>query len=439
MRGFVVAALGALLTVAVAAEEAIDRTGWEAQSWRAEDTPDARIELRTGDIDNLGFGWDDGFTPFSGRSTAQHPFPWKPGADDAEGTDRIMVGTSYDPGKPPTCLTGTDGYNSSTLRRETAPQPITVDVGDLGAPPTAVLVQMFIDDFQAPRWKTRFQVTLNGERLPLFEQALAQIDQTGPIGKLISVKLFPEQFRLLDGGKAVFMIDDVESGACDGYAVDFVRILIDPKPAAFPVALEGDAVDIDTRKPIKGAVVQAALGTGETARNGTFRIEDLPAGLVTAQASHPDYEPDMEIADLVVGETGQVHFEMKRRKAETASLGETLDEQGRVVIPGIYFDTAKATLRSDSIPALEALLGVLEARPDTRFVIEGHTDSQGDDAYNQKLSEGRAASVVAWLVERGVDAARLTPRGFGESRPVAENTSDTGRQLNRRVEVAVDQ
>lgn len=437
MRGFVAAALGALLTLAVGAEEVTDRTGWDAQIWRAEDTADARIELRTGDIDNLGFGWDDGFTPFSGRSTRPHAFPWKPALDDAEGTDRIMVGTSFDPGKPPSCVTGSDGYTAGTLRRETTPQAITVDVGDLGQPPTAVLVQMFIDDFQAPRWGTRFQVSLNGERLPLFEQALAKIDQTGPIGKLVSVKLFPEQFRLLEGGKAVFAIDDVESGACDGYAIDFVRILIDPKPAAFPVALEGDAVDIDTRKPIKGAVVQAALGAGETKKDGTFRIEDLPAGLVTAQASHPDYEPDMEVADLTVGETGRVHFEMKRRKAEAGSLGETLDEQGRVVIPGIYFDTAKATLRPDSIPALEALLAVLEARPDTRFVIEGHTDSQGDDAYNQKLSEDRAASVVAWLVARGVDAARLTPQGFGESRPVAENTSETGRQLNRRVEVAV--
>ena len=128
---------------------------------------------------------------------------------------------------------------------------------------------------------------------------------------------------------------------------------------------------------------------------------------------------------------------MKRRKAEAGSLGETLDETGRVVIPGIYFDTAKATLRPDSQPALEALLAVMQERPDARFVVEGHTDAQGEDAYNLKLSEDRAASVVAWLAEHGVDAARLTPQGFGESRPVADNATETGRQLNRRVEVAI--
>ena len=79
----------------------------------------------------------------------------------------------------------------------------------------------------------------------------------------------------------------------------------------------------------------------------------------------------------------------------------------------------------------------MQERPDARFVVEGHTDAQGEDAYNLKLSEDRAASVVAWLAEHGVDAARLTPQGFGESRPVADNATETGRQLNRRVEVAI--
>ncbi len=68
MKGIVAAALGALLIAGAVAEEKIDRTGWDQQTWRAENTPDARVEIRTGDIDNLGFGWEDGFTPFSGRS-----------------------------------------------------------------------------------------------------------------------------------------------------------------------------------------------------------------------------------------------------------------------------------------------------------------------------------------------------------------------------------
>lgn len=416
---------------------AADRTGWNKPDEIVIDGPDARIAARTGDIDNLGFGWAAGFDPFSGESTDPHAFPWEPAPDDPAGTDRIMVGSAFDPAAAEICATGSDGYTSSTERAATTPQTITVRMGDVSAPPKAVLIQMFIDDFQARTWKTRFQVSLNGERLPLFEEALAAIDQTGPIGKLISVKLFPEQFRLLEGGVAEFLIDDPESGACDGYAVDFVRVLIDPKAPPYPVALEGQAVDIDTREPIAGAIVVAALGESTTDRDGNFRVEKLPAGLVTAQASHPDYEPDMEVADLKAGETGNVLFEMKRRKAEAASMGDALDRTGRAVIPGIYFDTAKATLRPDSLAALEAVLALLNERANNSFTVEGHTDSHGDDAYNLGLSRERAAAVAAWLIEHGIDASRLQAEGFGESRPVADNGSDTGRQLNRRVEIVV--
>lgn len=429
------AAAALLLTAGFA--QAADPANWDAVTDRVVDGPEARIVIRTGDIDNLGFGWPAGFTPFSGESTPAHRYPWEPSAADPPGTDRIMLGSAVEPTASGACKTGRDGYTAGTDRAKNQPQEITVELGDLGTPPTEILVQMFIDDFQAPRHASKFQVTLNGERLPLFEQALDKVDQTGPIGKLISIKLFPEQFRLLDSGTAAFFIDDPETGACDGYAVDFVRILIDPKPAAYPVALEGTAIDIDTREPIEGAVVQAALGAGDTQKDGTFRIEKLPAGLVTAQASHPDYEPDMELADLKTGETGRVAFEMKRRKAETASIAETLDENGRVVIPGIFFDTDKATLRPASEVALTALLGVLEARPKDGFIVEGHTDAQGDDAYNLKLSQDRAAAVVAWLTAHGIDAARLIPEGYGEQRPVGDNATETGRQLNRRVEIVL--
>jgi OOP family OmpA-OmpF porin len=70
--------------------------------------------------------------------------------------------------------------------------------------------------------------------------------------------------------------------------------------------------------------------------------------------------------------------------------------------------------------------------------IEGHTDSVASDDYNQKLSERRAGSVRAWLAGKGVEAGRLTPRGFGETRPVADNGTAEGRQRNRRVEVIIE-
>jgi outer membrane protein OmpA-like peptidoglycan-associated protein len=75
--------------------------------------------------------------------------------------------------------------------------------------------------------------------------------------------------------------------------------------------------------------------------------------------------------------------------------------------------------------------------PNTRFLIEGHTDSQGSDAYNLKLSDERAASVKNYLIEKGLPASRLSSEGFGETKPVANNATAAGRQQNRRVEISL--
>lgn len=121
------------------------------------------------------------------------------------------------------------------------------------------------------------------------------------------------------------------------------------------------------------------------------------------------------------------------------ALGMALDENGRAVLYGIYFDFGSDVLRPDSREPLEALLAVLSERDSIRMLIEGHTDSVDTDEYNLDLSRRRAAAVVAWLVERGVAADRLDSTGFGEARPVADNDTPQGRALNRRVEVVVVQ
>ena len=76
--------------------------------------------------------------------------------------------------------------------------------------------------------------------------------------------------------------------------------------------------------------------------------------------------------------------------------------------------------------------------PETIFHIGGHTDSQGSDEYNLKLSKERAASVREFLVSKGIPASRLTSEGYGESRPIATNNTAAGRQENRRVEISLD-
>jgi outer membrane protein OmpA-like peptidoglycan-associated protein len=111
----------------------------------------------------------------------------------------------------------------------------------------------------------------------------------------------------------------------------------------------------------------------------------------------------------------------------------------RVELPAdVLFDFDQASLRPDATQALGRLATVIRGYPTGRVEIEGHTDSKGNEAYNQKLSERRAEAVKRWLVEREkIAAERLTTHGAGKSRPVADNSNDAGRQKNRRVEVVI--
>jgi len=116
-------------------------------------------------------------------------------------------------------------------------------------------------------------------------------------------------------------------------------------------------------------------------------------------------------------------------------VSEALEAGRPAILYGIHFDVDSDRLRADARPALEQLLAALEEDPGQAVVIEGHTDSDGGDEHNLDLSQRRAAAVVAWLVERGIEAGRLKPVGKGEAEPLASNDSASGKAMNRRVEV----
>jgi OOP family OmpA-OmpF porin len=101
----------------------------------------------------------------------------------------------------------------------------------------------------------------------------------------------------------------------------------------------------------------------------------------------------------------------------------------------ILFNSGKATFKKETFPVLQAIAAILKEFPASRFMIEGHTDSDGKDAMNQTLSENRAAAVKNYLIENGIDAGRLNSAGYGESRPIDTNKTTKGKANNRRVEV----
>lgn len=118
-----------------------------------------------------------------------------------------------------------------------------------------------------------------------------------------------------------------------------------------------------------------------------------------------------------------------------AEMKDALELDGRVRLYGILFDFDKATLQPESAKQLHHMVVLLRENPDLMLEVQGHTDDQGSDEYNLRLSQLRAETVVAYLSLFDIDTARLVPKGYGESMPVMPNTSDQSRANNRRVEL----
>lgn len=116
--------------------------------------------------------------------------------------------------------------------------------------------------------------------------------------------------------------------------------------------------------------------------------------------------------------------------------GATVNSVGCWALEGtVLFDHDKSELKPAAYPLLDEVVTIMKKNPDIRGFIEGHTDSTGPEAYNQKLSEKRARAVEAYIESHGIDQARFSVKGYGESKPIAPNDTPEGRQENRRVEL----
>ena len=267
---------------------------WAQEQIIMTNTPEAPLMVRSGDIDNLGFGWTNNnggnINPFTGTKTPVHAFPWNPAPTDPSGTDRIMVPTSYD-GNPPN---GSDGYTQSTSRPGNLPQAIILayNIPELGSlTVTSAVFQAFLDDFQAPVWGTSFQVLINSNRAPFMETVINKLKQTGPIGQMVTIPIPAQFFPSISSGQITIYIDDPVTGAGDGFAVDFVKLLINPGTLSQSSTLTGIVTNTLNGSPIVGATVAAGgLTSTTTIGSGRYALTNVPAGLVTVLASSPGYQ-----------------------------------------------------------------------------------------------------------------------------------------------------
>ena len=126
--------------------------------------------------------------------------------------------------------------------------------------------------------------------------------------------------------------------------------------------------------------------------------------------------------------------ELMKQDVTASNMFEALNRDGHIALY-INFDTGKSIIRDESKPIIEQIVQMMKSNPDLKIGVEGHTDNVGSPESNKTLSEARAKSVVSAIVAQGIPADRLSPAGFGQDKPVADNKTEEGRAKNRRVEL----
>ena len=266
-----------------------------------------------------------------------------------------------------------------------------------------------------------------------------------PLGAMIS---FPELPDTVAGGIAA---DPVTGKYEKSIPPGAIRIRADKEGYApgkkAVVVKEGETIIVDFE--LKRKVIPKGKMTGKV----TDRFSGAPVG---ATISFPGTQVTPVVSDLGTGiydtylppGTYTVEISSEGYISQAAPVAieqdktfvqnfELLPKGGKLSLRGINFEFGKAVIKPESYPILNEAVELLQKSSRVKVEIQGHTDSVGSDASNQKLSNKRANSVMKYLVQQGIDAWRLTARGYGESVPVASNKNDAGRAQNRRIDFLI--
>lgn len=249
-------------------------------------------------------------------------------------------------------------------------------------------------------------------------------------------------YLLTDAGEKLMLVpsptnEDLEVPA--GRMADAVLVFTGALPSSGQATMILNAHDSGSNQYSTQPKLEAVLpldgarGGGIPEASGLSNLRPLPASRFGPAAA----------GGSTFGAAGNAASSLQAVEKLKSELGAVETERGTMVsLPGdVTFDFDKATIQPGARATLDQLAALIAAGGPGEIMIEGHTDAKGDDAYNKKLSEERAAAVKAYLVEKGAEPARLKTIGLGELRPVAPNAAadgsddEEGRQRNRRVEV----
>ncbi len=253
------------------------------------------------------------------------------------------------------------------------------------------------------------------------------------LGNKINSEWFDAYFRTTARGDSAYMI--TSSNSLGG--TDIVRLSVPMGARPQTVSLiSGHVYDAKTKLPLAATVKYEDLSTNQEVgiarsnpKDGAYSIA-LPAGqLYGFRAEQEGYYPVSEQLDT-------------RSLKAYEELNKDLylipiEVDARIRLNNLFFDVAKSVLRPESANELDRLIDFLVSHPAIHITIEGHTDNAGDDKSNMLLSQNRALAVQKYLSNKGVQVSRMNSKGFGKTVPVEPNTTEQGRQKNRRVEFVI--
>lgn len=197
---------------------------------------------------------------------------------------------------------------------------------------TRAKIEIFVDDFQAGaaedrkgskhRFLGKYQVRIDNERVPEMEKAINSLNQSGPIGRLITMKIPDRLLKKVKNGNLSINIDDPVSQAGDGYAIDFVKLLINYKDPIYYGSIKGKVTEKKTGKPIKGVEVSvdSELTKTYTDENGNYKIDKVPAGTPSISVKKSGFVTQTKSKNLVKDTSETVNFSLERSTTPKAPI-----------------------------------------------------------------------------------------------------------------------
>lgn len=251
------------------------------------------------------------------------------------------------------------------------------------------------------------------------------------LGKYINTTDNDNGYKITtDGSKAYFSIKD---GDIDLYTIDLPNEL---KPE-FVALVKGTITDdhgnfLEAKIELENLETGGSLGTFFSSPVTGNYVMILPLGKNYGYfVSKEGYFPSSDNLDLR-NKNEQIEV---RKDFQLHSIKDLVASKTYITIKNIFFEVDKAVLQSQSHSELQRLLDILKEYPNLSIEIAGHTDNTGTDAHNMDLSDRRASAVKQYLKNNGCSESRLFTKGFGATKPIADNASDEGKALNRRVEI----